>query len=48
MNDYMMFDVAAVLIFLTLIVSNVSKNRVKGRTISLYLAELIISSITMF
>ena len=47
MNDYMMFDVAAVLIFLTLIVSNVSKNRVKGRTISLYLAELIISSITI-
>ena len=47
MNDYMMFDVSALLIFFTLIISNVSKNMVKGRTITLYLAELFVSSATI-
>ena len=47
MNDYMMFDVSALLIFFTLIISNVSKNMVKGRTISLYLMELVVSSVTI-
>ena len=47
MNDFMMYDVSAILIFFTLIISNISKNRVKGRTINLYLATLIVSSITI-
>ena len=47
MNDFMMYDVAALLIFFTLIISNISKNTVKGKTVNLYLTELIVSSITI-
>ena len=45
MNDYLMFDITALLIFITLIVSNVSKNKVKGRTGQLYDALLIWSCV---
>ena len=47
MNDYMMFDVTAILIFATLIVSNISKNRIKGRTSWLYTIELIVCVVTL-
>ena len=47
MNDFMMYDISAFLIFFTLIISNISKNRVKGRTVNLYLSILIVSSITI-
>lgn len=47
MNDYLMCDITAILIFLTLIVSNLSKNKVKGRTGQLYDALLIWSCITI-
>lgn len=47
MNDYMMYDVSALIVFFTLIISNVSKHRMKGRTNALYLMLLIISSITL-
>ncbi|MBO4532278.1 MAG: EAL domain-containing protein [Treponema sp.] len=45
MNDYLMFDITALLIFLTLMVSNLSKNKVKGRTGQLYDALLVWSCI---
>lgn len=47
MNDYMMFDVTALLIFSTLIVSNISKNRIKGHTSWLYTIELIVCVVTL-
>lgn len=47
MNDFMMYDVSALLIFFTLIISNISKHRMKGRTNSLYLMVLIVASITI-
>ena len=47
MNDFLMCDITALLIFLTLIVSNLSKHRVKGRTNALYLSLLVISCITI-
>ena len=43
MNDFMMYDISAFLIFFTLIISNISKNRVKGRTVNLYLSILIVA-----
>ena len=47
MNDFMMYDVSALFIFLTLIISNISKHRMKGRTNSLYLMVLVVSCITI-
>ena len=47
MNDFMMYDVSAFFIFLTLIISNISKHRIKGRTNSLYLSVLVVSCITI-
>ncbi len=47
MNDFMMYDVSALFIFLTLIISNISKHRMKGRTNSLYLMTLVVSCITI-
>jgi hypothetical protein len=47
MNDYLMFDITALLIFITLIVSNLSKNKVKGRTGRLYDCLLITSCVTI-
>ncbi len=47
MNDFLMCDITALLIFLTLIVSNLSKNKVKGRTGLLYDALLIWSCVTL-
>ncbi len=45
MNDFLMCDITALLIFVTLIVSNLSKTRVKGRTGQLYDALLVWSCI---
>lgn len=47
MNDFLMFDITALLIFITLIVSNISKHRVKSRTNNLYIAMLIVSCATI-
>lgn len=47
MNDFMMYDVTALLIFVTLIVSNFSKNKIKGRTNWLYTVELIVCVVTL-
>lgn len=47
MNDFMMYDVTALLIFSTLIVSNIEKNKIKGRTNFLYTTELIVCVITI-
>lgn len=47
MNDFMMYDVSAFFIFFTLIISNITKHRMKGRTNTLYLMVLIVSSITI-
>ena len=47
MNDFMMYDVSAFFIFLTLIVSNITKNIVKGKTSRLYTLTLIICTITL-
>ena len=47
MNDYLMCDVTALLIFFTLIISNVSKHRVKSRTNNLYIALLFVSCIAI-
>ena len=47
MNDFLMCDITALLIFLTLMVSNLSKNKVKGRTGLLYDALLIWSCVTL-
>ncbi len=47
MNDSLMCDITALLIFFTLIISNVSKHRIKGRTNNIYLVLLIISCITI-
>lgn len=47
MNDFMMYDVSAFFIFMTLIISNISKHRMKGRTNSLYLMVLVVSCITI-
>lgn len=47
MNDYMMYDVTALLVFATLIVSNISKNKIKGRTNWLYTIELIVCITTI-
>ena len=47
MNDYLMCDITAILIFMTLIVSNLSKNKVKGRTGQLYDSLLIWSCVTI-
>ena len=47
MNDFLMYDVSALIVFGTLIISNISKHRMKGLTNSLYLAILIVSSVTI-
>jgi len=47
MNDYMMFDLSAFGIFVTLIVSNISQHIVKGKTNFLYNVELGICSLTI-
>ena len=47
MNDPLMCDITALLIFFTLIISNVSKHRMKGRTNNLYLALLIVACVTI-
>ena len=47
MNDWLMCDITSLLIFITLIVSNLTKNRVKGRTNSLYLSLLIVACTTI-
>ena len=47
MNDWLMCDITSLLIFITLIVSNLTKNRVKVRTNSLYLSLLIVSCTTI-
>ena len=47
MNDSLMCDITALLIFFTLLISNISKHRIKGRTNNLYLALLIISCVTI-
>ena len=47
MNDTLMYDVTALIIFSTLIISNISKHRMKGRTNNLYLALLIVSCVTI-
>ena len=47
MNDYLMCDITALLIFITLILSNLTKHRVKGRTNALYLSLLITSCVTI-
>ena len=47
MNDFLMCDITALLIFITLIVSNLSKHRVKSRTNNLYLALLTVSTLTI-
>ena len=47
MNDFMMYDVTAILIFATLIVSNIEKNKIKGRTNFLYTAVLVVCVITL-
>ena len=47
MNDTLMCDVTALVIFFTLIISNISKHRMKGRTNNLYLALLIVSCVTI-
>ena len=47
MNDWLMCDITALLIFITLMVSNLSKNKVKGRTGQLYDALLIFSCMTI-
>ena len=47
MNDYLMCDVTALLIFFTLIISNVSKHRVKSRTNNLYIALLFVSCVAI-
>ncbi|MBO4640544.1 MAG: EAL domain-containing protein [Treponema sp.] len=41
MNDSLMCDITALIIFFTLIISNITKNRVKGRTNNLYFLLLI-------
>ena len=43
MNDYLMCDITALIIFFTLIISNISKHRVKSRTNNLYIAVLIVA-----
>ena len=47
MNDFMMYDVTALIIFATLIVSNISKNKINGRTNWLYTIELIVCVATL-
>lgn len=43
MNDPLMCDITALLIFFTLIISNISKNRVKSRTNNIYLVVLLVA-----
>ena len=47
MNDSLMCDITALVIFCTLIISNITKNQVKGRTNNLYLTLLITACITI-
>ena len=47
MNDPLMCDISALLIIITLILSNISKHRLKGRTNNLYVALLIVSCATI-
>ena len=48
MNDSLMCDITALVIFGTLIISNITKNRVKGHTNNLYFSVLITACITIF
>ncbi|MBR5401330.1 MAG: EAL domain-containing protein [Treponema sp.] len=47
MNDFMMYDVSAFFIFGTLIISNMSKNKIKSKANLLYTIELVVCMITI-